>query len=331
MVKIPPPLLQQVEATITRYDLFRSGKRVAVAASGGKDSTCLLLILRELGYEVDPLVVDMGYSSGWGETVDRQLRGLGFRPLVLSADNRAQLTGLSASEWDRLQDSLGELRQLAPGGATTPCTRCYNVKATALFSALTTAQGATLAFGHHQTDALSSTIKSGLLYIDRWDRGNCIFERDRFRRLAESAAGEFESQGRSSPLLRRLQALVGERCAGTDEPPRQSAVLGARQLDLVRPLFAVDEADIEIATARLTTQPSGCGHSLAIEHRTPREVVHWSIVRRLSESPTGRDVLSVISEAISSTLLPSGEVPVLVRAERAHLLGAQYKGSDVKL
>src|SRR4051812_11478913 len=42
----------QIRETIARHHMLNEGSRVLVGASGGADSTCLLLVLRELGYDV---------------------------------------------------------------------------------------------------------------------------------------------------------------------------------------------------------------------------------------------------------------------------------------
>ena len=41
-------MLERVAEIITRYSMFQTGQRVAVAMSGGADSTCLLHVLFEL-------------------------------------------------------------------------------------------------------------------------------------------------------------------------------------------------------------------------------------------------------------------------------------------
>lgn len=56
----------QVERTISRFDMFPKDARVLVAVSGGKDSLALWDLLIELGYQVDGLVIGLGigaYSS----------------------------------------------------------------------------------------------------------------------------------------------------------------------------------------------------------------------------------------------------------------------------
>jgi len=52
-------LERKVLKTIEEYGLLRRGEKVVVGASGGKDSTTLLYILKKYGYDVEALHVDL--------------------------------------------------------------------------------------------------------------------------------------------------------------------------------------------------------------------------------------------------------------------------------
>jgi len=49
---------KKVSQTIKRYKLFTHKDKIAVAVSGGKDSTVLLYVLRKLGYNVEGITID---------------------------------------------------------------------------------------------------------------------------------------------------------------------------------------------------------------------------------------------------------------------------------
>jgi tRNA-5-methyluridine54 2-sulfurtransferase len=49
-----------VKYTINEYNLFNKTQKIAVAASGGKDSTSILYILKHEGYDVDAISIDEG-------------------------------------------------------------------------------------------------------------------------------------------------------------------------------------------------------------------------------------------------------------------------------
>ena len=73
-------MLSRIEAHIRRHDLIAPGGDVVCLVSGGADSTCLLLALRELGYRASALHVDHGLR---GEESDTDAR---FCAELLGAD-----------------------------------------------------------------------------------------------------------------------------------------------------------------------------------------------------------------------------------------------------
>jgi tRNA(Ile)-lysidine synthase len=83
-------LLERIEAHVRRHDLIAPGGDVLCLVSGGADSTCLVLALRELGYRAPALHVDHGLR---GEESDGDAR---FCAEVLGAEVvRADGRGLS--------------------------------------------------------------------------------------------------------------------------------------------------------------------------------------------------------------------------------------------
>lgn len=53
------PFVQKVKQTIDQHQLLSLGDKVIVAVSGGKDSTAILSVLNELGYNVEALTIDV--------------------------------------------------------------------------------------------------------------------------------------------------------------------------------------------------------------------------------------------------------------------------------
>ena len=73
-------LLERVDAHIRRHRLIEPGGEVLCLVSGGADSSCMVLVLRELGYHAPALHVDHGLR---GEESDADAR---FCAEVLDAE-----------------------------------------------------------------------------------------------------------------------------------------------------------------------------------------------------------------------------------------------------
>ena len=85
------PTLEQIEAHVRAHGLIEPGGEVVCLVSGGADSTCLVLALRELGYRAQALHVDHGLR---GEESDADAR---FCVEVLGAEV-VQAPGLGLGE-----------------------------------------------------------------------------------------------------------------------------------------------------------------------------------------------------------------------------------------
>ncbi|MBN1376739.1 adenine nucleotide alpha hydrolase family protein [Candidatus Woesearchaeota archaeon] len=54
---------EKIARTIGKYRLLNKNDKIAVAVSGGKDSTTILYILKQLGYNVEALHIDVGIRN----------------------------------------------------------------------------------------------------------------------------------------------------------------------------------------------------------------------------------------------------------------------------
>ena len=68
--------LRQIHNMILSRQMLAAGERVLVAVSGGADSVCLLLALKELGYEVHAVHVEHGIRGQESLEDERFVRGL---------------------------------------------------------------------------------------------------------------------------------------------------------------------------------------------------------------------------------------------------------------
>ncbi len=98
-----------VNRYIQRRDLFQSGGKILAAVSGGADSLCLLLILKELGYPLHVAHFDHGLRPGSGgdaETVRRAAEKLGI-PFLLG---QGDVCGHAARNRLSLEEAARDLR-----------------------------------------------------------------------------------------------------------------------------------------------------------------------------------------------------------------------------
>jgi tRNA(Ile)-lysidine synthase len=98
-------VLARIEAHIRRHDLIPAGGAVTCLVSGGADSTCLWLALRELGYDVSALHVNHGLRGVESEEDAAYCRDeLGAEVVDLPGTSEAELRELRYSvATDRLR------------------------------------------------------------------------------------------------------------------------------------------------------------------------------------------------------------------------------------
>ena len=285
------PLVKSTEEAIGQFGLLDSSQLSVIALSGGKDSIVLSLVLRELGLPTLPAIVDMGYVAGWGQRVASLVEPLGLEPVILTV--RDMKVDVDAPTRRKIADRIDVLdRTAAASGDLTPCTSCYSAKILALASLARRADAAAVCLGQHMTDAIASLLKQALMYIDRWDEGHPTFHKQNFLALAqqlllESLRFAEDPEVALPPLLQRVEALVRSSLVDTDDPPKQEGPVGFVDIPIVRPMFFVKEkAIIEFKRdVGLATEGSGCQHSLSEAEHTPREVVHYQVLRPI-ESPS---------------------------------------------
>lgn len=324
-------LIATVGDTIARFDLIHKENRVVVAFSGGKDSALIAWTLSELGYDVSMVSIDMGYEPGWGERIKAAGKRIGFDVHVLDV-NTVRIGDLS-----RESDLTSNLRALFtqnPSTSFTPCTHCYNSKILLLAQFFEDFAQDKVVFGHHQTDAIASLIKSAMYYIDRWDLQHESFDRQNYESLAKELLGElldcYSDRTSSSRLLQRMQVLTTSGVAATDEPPVENVKLSGFLLPIIRPLFDVSEFEVIQCCTELglTVEPSGCGHTNTAMTQTPREIVHYRILRYVDSSDWAQFISTKFAPMIDMGIDEHGVRTYDPRRTRPSLLGDAYKSSN---
>jgi tRNA 2-thiocytidine biosynthesis protein TtcA len=131
-----------VGRAVRYYDLIADGDRIAVAVSGGKDSLCLLYLLKErlrwvpISYELAAIHLDLGFEGSQPEKVGTFCRELGV-PFHLE------------------QTDFG-LRAHGPLNRENPCFLCAWLRRKRLFELSRCLNFTKLALGHNKDDIIET-------------------------------------------------------------------------------------------------------------------------------------------------------------------------------
>lgn len=148
MKKILGPLRRGVE----KYEMIKSGDRIAVGLSGGKDSSALLVAMKRfqrfspVPFELEGITLDMGFD------------GMDLSPLV---DLCAKLEIPYTIKKTSIGPIVFEERK-----EKSPCSLCARMKRGALHDLAISRGCRTIAFGHHADDAVETFFLS-LFYEGR--------------------------------------------------------------------------------------------------------------------------------------------------------------------
>lgn len=182
-------ICDRVAATLREESMVVPGDRVAVALSGGKDSTALLMILNRLlplleGVSLVAITIDEGIAGYRDDT-------------VRSAEQLVQSLGVehhNITFTDLFGDTLDEFLK---GRETEACTVCGILRKKALIVGAERAGATKLATGHNLDDEAQSVLMNVL-------RGD-------FARLARNSAAS--SSGRFIPRIKPLMRIAEKEIA----------------------------------------------------------------------------------------------------------------------
>jgi len=85
---------RRVVETITEFDLLRTGMRVPVAVSGGKDSLTILTILKRAGHDVTAIAIDEGIAGYRDKTLEDARRHCEVLGVPLKIYSFQELAGM---------------------------------------------------------------------------------------------------------------------------------------------------------------------------------------------------------------------------------------------
>lgn len=316
-------ILNKICEIIDTYNMFPE-KVAYVAFSGGKDSTFLCSMLKELGYQVVGVTVDIGYGLKWAD-LRHNAEQLGIECLILDS---ASLEKDDPLVYQEILDCFGCVKRVAenPFGMETICTPCYNSKMLVLKHWAKMNGIPQIAFAHHGTDSIASLLKSYFFYHDYTYFKHLNYAYSEFYKVVEAESAKLTDHSDTvkwSEFIDRLYGLSQERVIGTDEPPRKW--IEGSSIEIVRPMFNIFEEDIRkyYHEQSIIFEKSECA---AAGYRdmniyTPREMMHHFLTDRLSRERLG-DLLRVVEAGLDQ----NGFLLFNVRNNRNQILG-EYKSS----
>lgn len=322
MKNMPVENLEAVEKIINHYFLFKD-KNVYVAYSGGKDSFFLCMILKELGYYVHPIIIDIGYNSNWS-IAERNINSIGLEVIKLDIK---YIDSEMPEIREELEVDLDNIKRIKNGDSEkiTICTPCYNSKMLILQKWAENNNIHTVAIGHHGTDAITSLLKSFYMYLDRWEYHHQEFKYDNFRKLIISQKKLFcleKEEFLLVPVFAQLEDLIKNQKIGTDEPILQ--YLDGTSIRICRPLFGIYENEIKsyFKNQDVHFNESEC---FVTGYRnknmlTPREMIQYELLQKASTS-----LLDYLLSLVKKCMNKNGYLEFNVRNNRSKILGEAYK------
>lgn len=312
-------MLDKVYEVIKEYDICRS-KDVIVAYSGGKDSFFACITLRELGYHVKPLIIDVGYNADWKEQTEILKKNCIEVAII---DSYIIANKFSEKIQHEIRDYYAMIVNNR-NNSKTLCTPCYNAKVVALGKWCEQNGVDEIVFGHHGTDAVTSFLKSYFMYQDRFLLGNRSFDKENFNKTLLKFQYIFEEKKEeflASDIYHEMITLLDRGLIGTDEAIRQKN----DNFTIVRPLFRVMEPEILNIKKlnKLKFQPAECFRkNIRMQSfLTPREMI-----QKIINMPfVNMDVLESILKLIEEKLYPDGSTYCDARRNRTKILGEDYE------
>lgn len=272
---------QEVAETITSANLFQPGERVAIGASGGKDSTVLASVLKTLNdrhkWELDLVLlsVDEGITGYRDHSLDAVKRHAEQYDLPLKIVSYAELYGWSMDQ------------VVAQIGKKGNCTYCGVFRRQALDRG-----AAMLGVGHvvtgHNADDVAETVLMNLLRGDlpRLSRATSIITSTPSAKATKSENGEvkFTNVKRSKPLMYAYEKEIvlyahhkkldyfSTECIYSPEAFRGSARTLIKNLERIRPESILDVVRSGIDMAKLVPGV-GSGKQTEVEEKGAEDEV----------------------------------------------------------
>ena len=137
-------ILSYIRKAINDYDMIQEGDKIAVALSGGKDSTALLMGLKNLQiffpnrFEIIAVSVDPGFENFNRDLLTKTCEKLDVKLII---------------EESHTKDIVFDLRH-----EKNPCSLCANIRRGILNSVVNREECNKIALGHNQDDVIETFV-----------------------------------------------------------------------------------------------------------------------------------------------------------------------------
>lgn len=321
-------LVERVKFVIDDFSLLKENEKVVVGFSGGKDSLFLVLVLRELGYDVIPVVVDYGFDKKWMRWIYDISKRYFFDVKIIEMKNSSFKGESMYNDVLGMIDYNSALKGIGSDNIT-PCTQCYNVKMLAMLSFAAELQCYKIALGHHLDDAISSMLKTYLYCYDSLVQKRKSFDIHIFYDLVKSFKAAALSDGLcffDTFYCENFLDYCASGFVATEEPPKKAINMYTISCDIIRPLFALEKNDIELffEKEKIDFESQKCILRCST-YLSPREIVDKEIMSELKYIDSERNVKKFFIEQILKNLEPDGALVVDARMQRDKVLGSDYK------
>ncbi len=271
---------------IKQYGML-SEKNIPVAFSGGKDSATCIFLLSELGYFVNPVIVDRNDDDMFdSKNIAYFLKKFGYSSKIINLRNYEYLSALPQFLAIKFCKFLKEVE--CANDCNSACTPCYNARTLALSNFSKIIGSNEYVLGMHKTDLLTSFVR--FYWIEKY-----FFAFTKTRGLPYNTELAKHMIQEEELDLEYLYMMVNMKRAATDDPPVEVLENGTR---IVRPMIGVSEKDIisfieEIGYPHISTNCKFRQNSSAVPLRL---IVQYDLVKRMENDSNLEEKLYELSE-----------------------------------
>jgi len=268
--------------TIEKYRMIGDKSLpIPIAFSGGKDSLTTILVMRELGYDVRPVIVNRGDDPAFNPYQIAEVLKMrkGMEADILHLRDEKFLFDIGEFTSGQIQACLNRVDNL--GFNESMCTPCYNARTLALIAYTRKCGADVFVIGQHLTDMLTTLMKC--YWTERY-----YLELTKPQGVAYDGYKMADFIDANSIDLQYIEVMAKDGRATTDDPPVENIAEGIR---LIRPLSGVKERDIANFAGNYPHTSTNC----TWRERMPwpfRLLVQRDLYKRIAVNPEIEDFLS---------------------------------------